>query len=131
MKKYSLLCLLFFFVTLSFSQSSATSYKIKAEYLNGNIIPLSSRIKSLIDKPVMGAEFALEYQTVGEKPWHYYLNFPIVGLGATWLNLGNNEKLGDAFALYPYLNFPLSRNKFFSFKPKNRSGSELSDQNVL
>ena len=122
MKKYSLTCLLFFFINLSFSQSTSTSYKIKAEYLYGNIIPLSDRIKTMIDKPVMGAEFSLEYQTVGERSWHYFLNFPIVGLGATWLNLGNQEKLGDAFAIYPYLNFPLLRNKFFSLSIKAGAG---------
>lgn len=104
------------------AQVTSMSYKIKADALYGTILPFTERISSLIDQPVMGGEVAVEWQTVGEKRWHYYLNFPMVGVAATYLNLGNPEKLGNAFALYPYMNFGIIRNKYFNAGIKAGAG---------
>jgi hypothetical protein len=94
----------------------------KVEFLYGDIIKHSPRIVPLIKGPVMGAEVAVEFQTMGERAWHQYLNYPIIGLGATWLNLGNPTKLGQAFAFYPYINIPLWKNKIFNFNIKAGAG---------
>ena len=88
MKKI-LLFLMLGCVLIGQAQVTSMSYKIKADALYGTILPFTERISSLIDQPVMGGEVAVEWQTVGEKRWHYYLNFPMVGVAATYLNLGN------------------------------------------
>ena len=121
MKKI-LLFLMLGCVLIGQAQVTSMSYKIKADALYGTILPFTERISSLIDQPVMGGEVAVEWQTVGEKRWHYYLNFPMVGVAATYLNLGNPEKLGNAFALYPYMNFGVIRNKYFNAGIKAGAG---------
>jgi hypothetical protein len=121
MKKI-LLFLMLGCVLIGQAQVTSMSYKIKVDALYGTILPFTERISSLIDQPVMGGEVAVEWQTVGEKRWHYYLNFPMVGVAATYLNLGNPEKLGNAFALYPYMNFGIIRNKYFNAGIKAGAG---------
>ena len=78
-----------------------------------------SRIDPLIDKPVMGAEVAAEFMPTLRMPWAISYNGASVGVAATYLNLGNNAKLGNAVALYPYLNVPLVTTRHFilSLKP--------------
>lgn len=58
-------------------------------------------------RPVLGAEFCVEWPTVGSKNWHHYFNVPTTGLGFTYLNLGNEALLGSALAIYPYVDIPL------------------------
>jgi hypothetical protein len=94
---------------------------VKLQGINGGILRFD-KIKELVKNPVTGAELSLEFQTLGEKEWHQFQNFPVVGLGAVWLDLGNPEKLGDAFALYPYFNTPLFRSSFFNLYLKAGAG---------
>jgi hypothetical protein len=98
---------------------SEKSFKLQA--VSGNIIPFK-KIEQLVKEPVTGAEFSVEFQTMGEKKWHQYQNFPVVGVGAVWLNLGNPKKLGDAFAIYPYINTALLRTSYFNLYLKAGAG---------
>lgn len=125
MIKTILTCFLFISFQYLSAQTTASSYKLKAECIYGNILNHDSHVGSLIKNPVTGVEFAIEFQTVGERSWHYYLNFPIVGIATTYLNLGNLEKLGNAFAFYPYLNVPIIRNKTFTLNMKAGAGLSL------
>lgn len=122
MKKILLTTLLTIATSFIFAQSTAQSYKIKAEYIQGNILKFTKRIDSLAKGPVKGVELAIEFQTVGERPWHYYHNFPVYGLAATYLDLGNPKLLGEAIALYPYMNFPLIRGRHASLSIKAGTG---------
>ena len=104
------------------AQSSA-GYGIKLQAIRGSVYPHDKQIKKIIDQPVSGAELSVEYQTLGEKPWQQYNNFPVVGVGAVWLNLGNPSQLGHAFALYPYINYRLLDTKFFKLRVKAGMGA--------
>ena len=63
-------------------------------------------------------ELSLQKQTYGNKAWHSYFNYPIVGITAFASSLGNNEIIGNAYALYPFVNFPFNKSKVntFSFR---------------
>jgi hypothetical protein len=120
-----LIIILCFSLVLVFNSSTAQIWnekRMKLQAISGNIIPFDKYLKALIQTQVTGAEFSLEFQTMGEKRWHQYQNFPVVGLGAVWLNLGNPEKLGNAFALYPYINTALIRNTYFNLYLKSGAG---------
>lgn len=109
----------------SFVQISAqtnTNYSFKLQGIYGNILPHDTHVKALIKDPVMGGEFSIEQQTLGNKAWQQFQGFPLIGLGAVWLNLGNSEKLGNAFALYPYISYHLIHTKFFSLNLKGGAG---------
>lgn len=94
-----------------------TPLEFKAEYIYGSILKLK-HLENLVKGPISGGEFAIEWQTVGNKPWNQYLHFPKVGVGAVYLNLNNPDTLGNLFAIYPYINLPLIRNKFINIYVK-------------
>ena len=103
MKKIITLNFLFLICTVTFSQTW-NNYKLGAEYLHGTIFKHNKHLENLVKGPVNGAELMVEFQTMGEKPWHQYYNFPVIGLGAAYLDLSNPDMLGQSFALYPYIN---------------------------
>ena len=120
-----LIIILCFSLVLVLNSSKAQIWnekRIKLQAISGNIIPFDKYLKALIQNQVTGAEFSIEFQTMGEKSWQQYQNFPVVGLGAVWLDLGNPEKLGNALALYPYINTALIRNTYFNLYLKSGAG---------
>lgn len=128
MKFKYIILFLFIFNIVCFGQTFENqTYKI--EFLYGDILKHTPRVVPLIQGPVTGAEVAVEFQTMGERAWHQYLNYPVVGLGVTWLNLGNPTKLGQAFAFYPYVNIPLWKNKFLNFSIKAGAGLSFVTKN--
>ena len=56
--------------------------------------------------------------TFGRKEWHYLYNYPFIGCTFYHSSLGGFEELGDAYALYPFINYPLFRDETsqFTFK---------------
>lgn len=104
------------------SGQTIREYSFTVKGLYGNIIPHNEYVKALLEAPVHGAEFDVEFQTMNDKDWHQFTGFPKTGIGAMWLNLGNPEKLGDAFALYPYICFPIVRTGFASLYVKAGAG---------
>jgi hypothetical protein len=126
MKRSTLICIFSLVVIFTMGQSTTSTYKLRAEYIYGSILNHDTKhVGPLIKGPVMGTELAVEYQTLGERYWHHYLHFPTIGVAVAWLNLGNNDKLGNAFAFYPYINFPLVRNKDFTLSVKAGAGVSL------
>ena len=102
-------------------------YKVKAEYLMGQVMR-GTRIDPLIERPVMGAEVAVEFQPEASRQWMMDYNRASWGVAAAYLNLGNNEKLGNAFALYPYMNIPLVRTPHFILGLKPGVGISFVDR---
>ena len=60
-------------------------------------------------------EFSVEKQTFGRQSWERAYNYPILGVTLFYSPLGNNPILGSAFALMPFINFPLYKKKAFTF----------------
>jgi len=122
MKKNHFFVILVLSTNLLYAQTNE-QYSIKLEGIYGNILAHDQHVKELVSNPVTGAELSLAFQTMGEKSWQQFTGFPIVGVGAVWLNLGNPQKLGNAFALYPYISFPLIRTNFFNLSMKAGAGA--------
>jgi hypothetical protein len=76
----------------------------------------------LVKDPVQGAEIAIEWQTMGEKPWHQYYDFPRLGISLVGLDLGNPEMLGQLLGIYPYLNFKFLDLNFLKLSFKGGAG---------
>lgn len=59
-----------------------------------------------------GAFEASVYQnTYGKNEWEPNYNYPYIGATFYYSNLGGFEELGNVFALYPFINYPLNRNE--------------------
>ena len=86
-------------------------FQYKYSLIAGKIYQHTGEIKSYLSgtslRPILGAEFGIEWPSVGNKNYHHYYNVPTLGLGFAYLNLGNEERLGSAFAIYPYIDVPL------------------------
>jgi len=63
-------------------------------------------------------ELSFQKQTYGKQYWQAYFNYPTIGFSAFYSNLGNIDIIGKAYALYPFINFPLNKSKIntFSFR---------------
>ena len=121
--KYRLLQLLLILSINLLQAQTSEQYSFKVQGIYGNIIPHDQHVKPLIENPVFGTELSVEFQTMGEKPWQQFNAFPVIGLGTVWLNLGNPQKLGNAFAIYPYISYPLIRSRHFRLNLKVGAGA--------
>ena len=60
-------------------------------------------------------ELSLQKQTYGKKMWQSYFNYPTVGVTAFYSSLGNNEVIGNAYAIYPFISYPFNKSKINTF----------------
>jgi len=56
-------------------------------------------------------ELNLSKETFGEYRWQRMYNYPFIGISYWYSYLGNSPYLGNAYALFPYVNYPLVRNQ--------------------
>ena len=101
------------------------NYAVKTDFIYGNILKHTKHLDNLVENPVAGAELAVEWQTMGEKPWHQYFGFPTIGVGLVGLDLGNPEMLGQLLAVYPYLNIKLLDLKFLKINIQGGAGASF------
>jgi hypothetical protein len=60
-------------------------------------------------------EFSIQQQTYGRQKWERAYNYPITGMTFLYTPLGNNPILGSAYALMPFINFPIYKHRNFTF----------------
>jgi len=113
---------IFFIIFLLFSKNIAAQTND-----NYSIIIEGSMGKAMLDKALVlnytyGLSAEVEWQTFGKHAWENYLNFPSIGAGFRFMTLGNRVMLGNLFAIYPYLRFPLYKSKFVKFDLQTGAG---------
>jgi len=71
------------------------------------------KVDQWIQRPVLGGQFAVEFLPTGR--WHslQQWNNASIGVGVSYLNLGNDKMLGSAFAAYGYMNQPFYNGTHF------------------
>ncbi|GAB4143883.1 MAG: acyloxyacyl hydrolase [Bacteroidia bacterium] len=62
----------------------------------------------LVKKHLGAFEITAWKPTCGDQCWHEPYNNPQTGLAFNYIPLGNPDQLGDAYGLYPFINYPLS-----------------------
>ncbi len=105
--KIRIILTVFVFIPLFIWGQTSKNYSVKAGLIYGEILKHTIHLQNLVKGPVMGAEFDIEWQTMGEESWHQFYRFPTIGLGIVGLDLGNPSMLGQLTAIYPYLNYRL------------------------
>ncbi len=85
------------------------SYRLGASA--GMMIPDGKVDPWLEGVPILGGQFAVEFMPTGRWKCLQQWNNASIGVGASYLNLGNNEMLGSAVAAYGYINFPFYNSK--------------------
>jgi hypothetical protein len=63
-------------------------------------------------------EVNLQQETYGKKQWERNFGYPLIGLSFWYSDLGKSPYLGSAYAIFPFINFPLVKHKriFFGFR---------------
>ena len=106
---------LFLFSILLCAQAwSIPEYKL-AYRLGGSaeMMMPDGKVDVWIQRPVLGGQFAVEFLSTGRwkslKQW----NNASIGVGVSYLNLGNDAQLGSAIAAYGYMNHPFYNGTHF------------------
>jgi hypothetical protein len=60
---------------------------------------------------LMAFELNLQQETYGKHKWERAFGYPLIGVSLFYSDLGKSQYLGSAFALFPYINFPLYKAK--------------------
>ncbi|MFH0895502.1 MAG: acyloxyacyl hydrolase [Bacteroidota bacterium] len=77
----------------------------------GFIIPHRSSMQHLITGHFTGYEICIGKSSSGASAWQAPYHYPDYGLSFLYTNLGNDEVLGKAIGLHPYVNFSLHQGK--------------------
>jgi hypothetical protein len=123
--KNKILISLFCFISLVCQGQTLKNYSVKGQFIYGNILKHTTHLNNLVKDPVKGAELDIEWQTMGEQPWHHYFHFPTVGIGVAGLDLGHPEMLGQLLAVYPYLQLSLINSDFLKLNIRGGAGMSL------
>src|SRR5688572_21270655 len=89
----------------------AYRWSVNAGMHTGFLVAHRPMIVPLQQRHITGFETNLVMNPGGSKLWHRVYGFPEMGLSFLIWDLGNEEQLGTAYSLIPYLNFPLTKGK--------------------
>ncbi|MTI31843.1 acyloxyacyl hydrolase, partial [Xanthovirga aplysinae] len=92
------------------SKEKKYTFSYGAHAYGGFILNQSKGIDHLVKTHPTGIEIFAQLNSYGNKPWEAYFNFPDIGLALNFLNT-HNPTIGNAIALFPYINFYFWRTK--------------------
>ncbi len=102
--------LFLFLITLLSSPASAQAppgFGIEINTYAGKILKHSPKLKADVPPLSTALEINFIQQTNGTKDWQQRRHFPLVGVGVTLTNYGNNAVFGKAISIYPNLQIPI------------------------
>lgn len=103
--------LLLIFFSFGFAQEPTNRLGVSITQHYGFISPHNVLVNEIIKGHTFATELSLYNHSVGNRQWELYYNYPKVGVSALLLNFGNPKSLGNAFGIFPYINFPLNHGK--------------------
>ena len=90
----------------------ADSLKVNRARLNislfsGYLWAHHTKMEAMYERKLWGIEVAYAIKTNGQKNWESYYNYPEYGMAFSFYDLGSPSYMGKAYALQPYIAFPL------------------------
>jgi len=107
-----------------YSQGPPKSYysnSLQVTFHQGAILPHRAQVMEVIEKSTQAIEISYNKTTFGKKTWQQLYSYPKVGISALVIGLGNPEKLGNGYGIFPFIELPLNHGKV-SLKFKNGYG---------
>lgn len=89
-----------------------------AEYKYGIIYAHHQDFKYFIKDYIRGSELNYGFRTRGEKTWQRIYHYPEIGIGYSFVDFGNPNVLGNAHALFTFVNLPFIEHKNIIFTAK-------------
>jgi Lipid A 3-O-deacylase (PagL) len=100
---------IFFFIVnlLIFNEKTFAQkgFSIEPSVHFGRIAKHTPKLLFQVPPLSIGTEIHLSWQTYGKKVWHEWQGYPPVGISLVHYNLGDAEVFGNAFAVYPSIDF--------------------------
>ena len=96
------------------AQLSQKNYEIEAKMYYGYMYFQNDEYHSALgrySRHTPSYEVSLHRNTYGEHRWEVLHNYPSIGLSFYYSGFGNDSiaaELGKVFALYPFINFPIT-----------------------
>jgi len=117
MTRYFTVFLVFLFFSGEFLYSQDYSFLrnsfVSAKYSYGFVVPHRPDMRYLINDHVKGFEIYYGVKTTGNKIWHSAHNYPKIGMGYFFSELGNPDILGNAHAVFGFIGGKLlCRNRY-------------------
>jgi len=113
--KISAFSLIFFLLLFKNINAQDNNYVFSAEFQRGFLKPHIKSMQYLINNYTSDFEIILGKKTIGTKKWHKTYNYPTLGFGYSYFNLGNTQILGNANSIFSYSEFSVLRLKKSSF----------------
>ena len=99
---------------LSFSQKQqkliTSNILLEGQVYYGFLIPHHIEME-IFNGHFPSFEVSLVHKTFGKARWEYMYNYPLVGISYWYSPLSDTPYLGNAHAVFPYINFPLNKAK--------------------
>ncbi len=102
-------------------ETRTDKYTIKTQVFMGSYLDPSGNIQDINPNAPTGLNLGVEFPSNGQRPWQQYLNDPTVGIGLSYLNLGN-DGMGEGMAMYPYIRIYGVRSKYIDASLKVAAG---------
>jgi hypothetical protein len=96
-------------------QKFSDDLKLTAHYQYGYLLPEYDYFLYLVDEPMQSFTLSLSKATIGKTDFERLYNYPEYGISLTYLNLGNDDKLGKEIALFPYYHLRIISRPRFNF----------------
>ncbi len=97
-------------------------YYIESKFHYGFIAQHRPTMNDLIKYSSKSIDLLIGKQTFGKKYWEQLYRYPSYGIGYYWVDLGNPSMLGNANALYFFVNIPVFYNNKYSIDYNMASG---------
>jgi hypothetical protein len=107
LKRTLIIALFFLTYVVGFSQEQA-SWSISAASRYGFIFPHRSSIAYLVRNHIVAYDVTFSKQLSNAEKWDKWYRYPNVGGGLYLANLGNPDYLGSAYAVYGFIDVPIS-----------------------
>jgi hypothetical protein len=112
MRLLSIILTLFLFVQVSAQDTIPEKNipQLSVSMYGGKVFAHHDIMKPLVNKPYIGNELNIAFQTTGSKYYQQLFNYPVYGF-AIYSGHYNKKELGDPFAVFAFLEMPFYRNK--------------------
>jgi Lipid A 3-O-deacylase (PagL) len=101
----------FLFINVARAQENepGAGFGIEVNTLAGKVIKHSQKFTLPIPALSVAEDVNFIWQTYGKKDWQQRRHFPMVGVGVTYTDYGNNLVLGRCVGVYPNVQIPIIR----------------------
>ncbi|MCD4773370.1 MAG: acyloxyacyl hydrolase [Bacteroidales bacterium] len=120
-KKFRSYILIFILIIFYFLTANSVNAQFQNKFRTSNLV-LESRLNycfiaphhlemQIFNKHFPAYEINIYKATFGKTRWEYMYKYPLIGISFWYSDLGNSPYLGSAYAIFPYINFPLTQKK--------------------